>query len=386
MRNLLLAAIAALVPALSAQDFIHYKFDANCTNEVINYATGPQALASNGTLQTNSVISPFGAGLFGGCLAGGANLAPTYYNRVITGWNPGTQPIVGSLTMAWFMKLRSGASVGTTLCYMMGAPSGGFRLFTNGVAGTGLYQREIVPSGGNPGRDFVLPAATVNVQALAAAGWTHIAMVFDSTAQTANWYVNGISVLQLTGVPGASITLAGPFQIGYYSSPSAYDIDEFFMSLRALTAAEVLVLSLTPRAGDGDYTSGIASQCGAGNVVVASSGGPPTIGNLGYALTVTATTPSIYLLLAGFDRCLYGGVIPLPLDGTPILPLLNGCWILADAPILLNGVSLGVPDTIPIPIAATVGPGTVIYTQALGLDMTTFASSMSNGFATSIGN
>ena len=54
MRNLMLAAIAALAPALSAQDFIHYKFDANCTSEVINYATGPQALASNGTLQTSS--------------------------------------------------------------------------------------------------------------------------------------------------------------------------------------------------------------------------------------------------------------------------------------------------------------------------------------------
>ena len=104
MRNLMLAAIAALAPALSAQDFIHYKFDANCTSEVINYATGPQALASNGTLQTSSAISPFDVGMFGGCLAGGANLAPTYYNRVITGWNPGTQPIVGSLTMAWFMK------------------------------------------------------------------------------------------------------------------------------------------------------------------------------------------------------------------------------------------------------------------------------------------
>jgi len=331
------------------------------------------------------VISPFGTGMFGGCLAGGANLAPTYYNRVITGWNPGTQPIVGSLTMAWFMKLRSGASVGTTLCYIMGAPSGGFRLFTNGVAGTGLYQREIVPSGGNPLRDFVLPAATTNVQALAAAGWVHIAMVFDSTAQTANWYVNGSSVLQLNGVPGASITLAGPFQVGYYSSPSAYDIDEFFMSLRALSAAEVLVLSLSQRAGDGDYTSGIPSQCGAGNVVVASSGGPPTIGNLGYALTVTATTPSIYLLLAGFDRCLFGGAIPLPFDGTPILPLLNGCWVLTDAPVLFNGTALGGPETIPLPIAATVGPGTAIYWQALGIDITTFASSMSNGFATSIG-
>lgn len=45
------------VPAV-AQDFIHYKFDSGCTTEVVNYATGPQALAANGVLQSNSAISP----------------------------------------------------------------------------------------------------------------------------------------------------------------------------------------------------------------------------------------------------------------------------------------------------------------------------------------
>lgn len=391
MRSLPLAALAAFCATATAQDFIHYKFDANCTNEVINYATGPQAFPDNGTLQSNSAISPWDIGLFGGCLAGGANSAPTYYNRVVTGWNPGTQPITGSLTIAWFMRQRAGSVLGTGLNYLFGAPSGGHRMFTNGVAGTSLLQREILVSGGNNGvRDFQLPVATTNIQALAAAGWTHVAMVIDSTAQTADWYVNGTSVFQLTNVPGALINLAGPYMIGAYTTSatgagSAYDIDEFLISLRAYSAAEILGLSLAPKAGDGDYTSGTLTQCGAGNVTLSSSGGAPAAGNLAYSLDVGATTPSLYVLLAGFDRCLYGGAIPLPLDGTPLTPLLNGCWILADAPVTLSGVVLGPPSNIALPIPATVPPGFAIYSQALALDAATFATSMSKGFATSVG-
>ncbi|MEO6597141.1 MAG: LamG-like jellyroll fold domain-containing protein [Planctomycetota bacterium] len=390
MRHLLTATIAA-VSSLTAQDFIHYKFDANCTTEVINYATGPQAFPGNGALQTNSAISPFDTGVFGGCLAGGANIAPTYANRVVSGWNPATQNITGSVTIAWFMRQRAGSSLGTTLNYLMGAATGGFRLFTNGVAGTALVQREILVSGGNSGvRDFQLPATTTNVQALAATGWIHVAIVVNSTAQTADWFINGASVLQLTNVPGALIALTGSFMIGGYTAAigagSVFDIDEFLISLNAYTPAEILALSLAPRAGDGDYTSNIPSQCGAGNIVLGSTGGRPFLGNTNYALTVAAATPSLFLVLAGFNRCLYSGSIPLPLNGTPLLPLLNGCWLLADAPVLANGAVTAGPVNLPLAIPpSTSNLGTGIFTQALGIDLGTFATSMSSGFATGIG-
>jgi hypothetical protein len=391
MHLLPLAALALFCATATAQDFIHYKFDANCTSEVINYANGPQAFAANGQLQSNSTSSPWDVGVFGGCLAGGANVAPTYYNRVVSGWNPSLQPITGSVTIAWFMRQRAGSTIGTTLNYLLGAATGGHRLFTNGVAGVSLLQREILVSGGNSGaRDFQLPVATTNIQALAAAGWTHVAMVIDSTAQTADWYVNGTSVFQLQNVPGALINLAGSYMVGSYSTAatgagSVYDIDEFLISLRAFSAAEVLALSTSPKAGDGDYTSGIAAQCGAGNVTLSSAGGAPVAGNLAYSLDVAATTPSLYVLLAGFDRCTFGGALPLPLDGTPLAPLLNGCWILADAPVTLAGVVLGSPSNIALPIPATTPLGFGLYSQVLALDGTTFATSMSSGFASSIG-
>lgn len=394
MRFTPLAALAATCAIATAQDFIHYKFDANCTNEVINYATGPQALASNGLLETNAAVQ-WDTGVFGGCLAGGTIApSPNTYNRVVTGWNPATQNITGSLTMAWFMRQRS--SPGTTLYYMAGAPTGGFRLFTNGVAGQGLYQRVLLASGGNGvnasiANDFYLPAATTNVQALAAAGWVHIAIVVDAAASTADWYVNGTSVLQLTNVVGgALINAAGPFMLGAYTTSltgagSPYDIDEFVMSLRAYAPQEILALSLAQKAGDGDYVSGTTSQCGAGNVTLASSGGAPFAGNAAYSLDVSATTPSVYVLLAGFDRCVYGGVIPLPLDGTPLTPLLNGCWILADAPVTLGGFTAGPPTANPVPIPAATPPGFALFTQVLALDAATFATSMSKGFATHVG-
>ena len=374
-----------------AQDLIHYNFDSGCTTEVINLAAGAQAIAANGVLQSNSTLSPWDQGKFGGGLAGGSNIATTYYNRIDTGWNPGTQPLNGDLTIAWFMRLRSGAGVGASLNYVMGAPSGGIRLFTNGVAGTGLVFREILQAGGNNSvRDFQLPAATTNIQTLAAANWVHVAIVVDSTAQTANWFIDGSSVFQLTGVPAAQMSLAGPFTLGSYSTAttgagSSYDLDEFLLSNRALSAAEILALSVAPRAGDGNYSSNAPSQCGAGNVVLGSTGGAPAEGNAAYSLTVSPATPSLFLLLAGFDRCQFAGSIPLPLDGTPLLPLLNGCWILADAPVILNGVAAAGAVTVPLPIPSATA-GISIYTQALGLDIATSATSMSNGFATSIGN
>ena len=78
-------------------------------------------------------------------------------------------------------------------------------------------------------------------------------------------------------------------------------------------------------------------------------------------------------------------MIPLPLDGTPLLPLLNGCWILADAPIMLSGFTAGPPSGIPLPIPVGTGMNLGIYTQVLGFDASTLATTMSSGFATSIG-
>jgi hypothetical protein len=379
-------AVSTLSSLVQGQDFIHYKFDSPCTTEVINYATGPSALPGNGVLETTSTISPWQGGMFGGALAGGAAVAPTFYNRVRTGWDPSTQPVTGSLTIAWFLRKRN--APGTALGYLMGAPSGGFRMFTNGVAGRGLYQRIILAGGGNGvnatiANDFYLPATAADVQTLAAAGWVHIAMVIDAVAQTATWYVNGAQALQLTGVPGALINAAGPFQVGYYSSPSPYDTDEFLMSFRAYTPAEILALSLLPQAGDGDYLSNTAAQCG--TLGLGSFCGRPSIGNAGYGLSINTAATGLWVLLFGFDRCTFGGAIPLPFDGGLLSPIAAGCQVLTDIATTASGLAVGnanVPLVIP-PVSAFAGLN--IYSQAGLIDFATNAVSASNGLAISIG-
>lgn len=381
MRTTTLLATTLLTAAIAtAQDFIHYKFDSTCTNEVINYATGPQALAANGVLESTLTGPSYVSGMFGNALSGSPTTAT--YNRVRTGWNPSTQSITGDCTMAWFMRLNSSPS--TSLLYIMGAPSGGFRLFTNGVAGTGLVQREILASGGNiAARDMQLNA--VNVQQLAAAGWVHIAIVIDSTSQTASWYVNGQLAQQLTNVPGANIVLAGPFTIGYYSSASIYDIDEFLLSLRAYTPAEILALSLAPQAGAGDYDSDITSQCG--SLLLADTGGRPAVGNVTYALSVTGSAnPSLLLLPLGFSRCSLAGVLPLPFDAGTVLPAASGCYLLADNFTTLTSVTSAATTAIPLPVVPLPSlTGLGLFGQAVTIDVATSQVAMSNGFAIGIG-
>ncbi len=379
MRTTLLVAVA-LAPALSAQTFLYYKFDSPCTNEVVNFASGPSS-KGNGALEQNSG-TPWVAGAINGGLSGG-NASTGIYNRVRSSWVPSAAPLTGDLTLAFFAKLRTPF---TSTNYLSGTSTSGHRLFTGGVAGQGLLQREVVTSGPS-GVDVPLPASAANFQSLTAAGWTHFALVVDSVAGTAQWYVNGLAVHLVSGVGPALIDSTGNYLVGHWASTNEcnYDLDEWILDNRAYSAAEVMALSVSTRGADAAYTSGIPSQCGAGNVGLGSAGGTPAAGNVAYSLVVTANTTSLYVLLAGFDRCNFGGTVPLPLDATPLLPLLNGCWILADAPVTLAGVVAGSPAVTPLPIPPG-APMTTIYSQALGIDAATFASSMSNGFASSIGH
>lgn len=306
---------------------------------------------------------------------------------MLTGWDPSVRPITGDFTMAFFMKL--GATPPSPF-YIMGAPSGGVRLFTAGIAGRGLYQRQILASGGNGlnatiANDFYLPASVADIQTLAAAGWVHVAMVVDATAATATWYVNGLQVLQLTSVVGgANIFNVGNFQVGYYSSASAYDLDEFLISLRAYTAPEILAMSMAPRAGDGDYTMNAPTQCG--TLGLGSAGGPPTIGNANYSLQVMTSANGLFSVLLGFDRCFLGGTVALPIDAGMLAPIAAGCQLLADPASTLGGVATGTNAFAPLPIP-NIGAfaGVNVYSQAVLLDFLTTTLAASNGFAIGVG-
>lgn len=379
----LLAPCILLTTSLTAQNLMHYKFDERCGAEVVNFAPG--TTLGNAAIVTTEAGGPdaarvagqFDQAMTGAFFPGGA--PKTYLD---TGWAPVST--TGSFSFAMWLRNRPGNPASIPFCYLFGAttatgaPLANFRLFT-----------------GSSGRLFLsgFPGAATSAANLSAqlnAGWVHVACTVDGSAMQATWYVNGVadpavSFTQPVFLAGSNFAI-GARETTSGSNPSPLDTDEFLFTESVWTPTEVLALSLAPRAGDGDYTSGTTTQCGAGNVVLGSTGGAPALGNLAYSLTVTTTTPSLFLLLAGFDKCNFGGSVPLPLDGTPLLPLLSGCWILADAPVTLSGVTTAGPTTLALPIPATVPVSTHIYTQVLSLDLATFASSMSSGFVSSTGS
>lgn len=377
-------AVAALAAAavLPAQDFLLYKFDSGCTAEAINYATGPAAFAGNGVIET-TLGSPWVPGVFNSGLSGG-NATTGAYARVRSGWMPSLAPLSGDLTVAFWARERT--PPGTALNYLSGtSAAGGHRLFTNGIANRGLYQRNIVSSGPT-GVDVALPDTAADFQTLTAAGWVHIALVVDSVAATAEWFVNGASVHVIAGVGGGLINSSGEYLVNFQASSneSNYDIDDYLLSNRAYAAAEILQLSLAPRAGHGPYLSGTPGTCGSARLE--GAGGAPVLGNAGYGIELETTATGFYVLLFGFTRCSLGGAIPLPIDAGTLTPLASGCWLLTDPIGNSSGVAAGVPVTTPLPIPMSgVFSGFNLYCQAALLDAVTSRLHVTNGLGVSIG-
>lgn len=373
---LLAVAPLLLAPLALAQDRILYKFDGACTNEVINHA--PLGYG-NGTL-TVGYGTGFAAGRFAGGL--GAGNGPTAARNVVdTGWAPATTAWTGDVTIAFWARQETPFT--TTLSYLFGMSANGFRLFTNGAAGRGLFLRGLTSGSG----DLALADTVVDFQSLANGNWVHVAVSIDDTAHIATWYVNGAAVQAVPGAPDVQIDSPGTLLVGGYgsSSLSSYTLDEVLFSQRLYSAAEVAELATGTRAGFGAYSSGTTTQCNPGLVALDSTGGRPFFGNLNYALRVTATVPQLWLLLYGETRCTLGGVVPLPLDGGLLVPALAGCQVLAD-PLLLvqGGVMPGSPAPIPLPISTALPSGASAFCQVLGLQANGDVA-MSNGFTVSVG-
>jgi len=384
--TILLSALVATATVSAQGDILKYKFDSGCQGDVINYATGPQAqgpgtLVTGGTLPTGfSSWEPNGR--FGGALTGGSNVSgSSYYNRVESGW---LNPVVsGDLTLAFWMRQRN--SPGTGLSYIWGG-AGSLRMFTNGIANSGLYQREIVTGGaGNPnGRDLEL---TTDVQSLAAAGWVHIALVVDGTANTATWYIDGQQDSQIVGVGQADINETGEVNVGMHaltSSVSSYDLDDFLLSNRAYSAVEILGLFTETPSGAGTYDSGVTSQCGSTTLDTMNT---PAVPSTNFMLNVNTAATGFRSIVIGFSRCDFaGGAFSLPAAGSMLSPLAAGCSVLTSADVLsLDNVGSGsYMETLAIPNDNNLR-GLTVYAQAVVLDAPTRTVEMSNGVGIGLG-
>lgn len=362
---LLLAA--APLPA-QGTDILFYRFDESYGTSVINYAAGSPAPAEGTiiSLLPGTPQASWAPGRFGGALAGSI-ASPNQYNRVDTGWIPGTW--TGSLSWAMWVELAY-SQPAPSLCYVAGSPTANqFRVFTGT---SGLFF--------TAGLGYASQSSTANVYQLASQGWVHVAYVADAASLTSVYYINGIAEAPRTITAAPTWTSPVPFTVGQQlvTSPgSVFHIDEFLLTGRVLSAAEVLALASSSRAGDGRYAGGC------GGMTLASTGGPPTVGNLLYGLQLTSPTVGICLLGIGTNRSSFSGV-PLPFD---LGSSLGGGPCLLDTSFESTlFLALGPTASVGLPIPPNQAlSGFTVYAQAPGiLGGSTFA--MSNPFSIGVGN
>lgn len=356
-------------PSLPAQkEILYYKFDETGGTKVVNFTPPTSPAPREGTLVTTDVTG-FAPGRFGAGALRGAT-SSSIRSHIDSGWD-GT--FSGDFTIAWWMRQRTAPS-GTSYVFDLGnLPSSqqSFRCFTGGVASRGLYLRWW---GGTP-TDLTLG---YDLQTAAAAVWVHVAIVVDSTAGTAIWYIDGKAhtTIPITGSANV-VTGTQNFFVGFYTQftgPTYYDMDEFRFLNRAAVMPEILAWSLIAPGAEGSFGKG----CGH---TLAGAGTRPSIGNSSYALTL-AGAPGAGLLAIGRNRSSLSG-IPLPIDLGLAIPGLGGCLFHSSMDLTLAVV----PGNIPLPIPGDsflLGVG--LYCQAVLVTPTHTGWSSSNALALSIGN
>ena len=356
--------------ALQAQELIYYKFDEGYGSKVINYAAN-SPVPAEGTITTNKAGAPPSSwigGKYGTALAGGSQ-GPSVYNFVTSGWAPSG---LNALTVAAWVRVPP--TTATPQTYLWGATP--FRSYT--ISGA------MLTTGFNSGQYVT---STGNVLALAKAGGVHVALVLDGTAMTATYYINGVGENPITLTSAVNVTSSG-FWVGSDSATrtsatalvNVYDIDEFVLQAKAMTAAEIAALAGSARAAEGKYAGGC------GGLTLAGSCARPTVGNLLYQLSLSSSYAGPFSIMVGSNRASLGG-IPLPFDLSLVIAGIGTCMIDSSLDLFSTGGAKGVGATnvaFPIPNLPTIS-GLTIYLQAPALGSPTVLS-VSNPFAVGIGN
>lgn len=371
MQNSILACgFALLGTALNAQNLIHYRFDEGYSNNVINYAKGSPA-PTEGTIastMTGGAPASWAPGKYGTALAASIQIpTPVQYNYVKSGWNPGT--LSGSMSFACWLKTNP-ATPNPSLTYLLG--NGTLRAYT--AAGA------MLTTGWNAAGQYVTSKASVFT--LAKQGWQHIALVLDGSTMLATYYWNGVAEPPIV-MTGPVLATGSYLYVGTYGPltyPSVYDLDDFIFANRAMTAAEIAGYAANSPAADGAYGSG-----GCGGVTLGSAGGPPTVGNFLYQLTLASGFAGSFSIGLGSNRASLGG-IPLPFDLGTVIGGIGTCMVDSSLDLLSLSGGKGPGSTsvgLPVPANPAIS-GLTLYLHALMLGGSASVN-LSNGFAVGIG-
>ncbi|MBE0638110.1 MAG: HYR domain-containing protein, partial [Bacteroidales bacterium] len=205
-------------------ELLYYHFNDSGTS-VINLASNPPAGTETATIIGG--LSQGGSGICDGSLIGnGGSSANDYLN---THWSPNLNGT------SWTLSFKtSNIPTSSTLFYILGDQNaGGFRCFTNGVAGPDNW----LLRGGIT--DVLVPGgATMDPHT--------ITFVYDQSLGNIKAYLDG-DLVNTVAQSAANIVGSGPFKVGAYSSstglPSGGMMDDFRLYSRALSFDEVLKLN-----------------------------------------------------------------------------------------------------------------------------------------------
>ena len=316
--------------AAKAGETIYYKFNEAGGGLVTNYPSAPAGSWTPGKYRT--------------ALLGGVQAPTRQHNRVETGWAPGSY--TGSLTIAAYLRVPANTPT-PGLNYLLGVPvSGQARFFSGGS------QKVIAPGFTN-----ATLFTTAQVFALAKAGWVHLALVIDSTANTATYYVNGVAETPIT-ITRVSVA-ATTFNVGQQVpslGPSVFHSDEFCLLTCAATAAEFMAWSTR---ADAAYGKG-------GGATMVSMMGVPSVGNVNYALEAKGASNRSGSLAVGLKRDAIGP-LRLPFDLGTILSVLAGCsWETITVLVLAFTTDNSGRSALPLPIQNNpTFASQVLYSQAI---------------------
>jgi len=366
MRNLFpILFLGVAAAAAPCQNELHYRFDGNCGLEAIQFGTAPIGPANIVT----TAPSPWGPGQFGSGLAASDRSAPNE-TRVVTGWNPGA--LTSDFSFSAWIRNHPGNPIPLSFGYLWGAGGTEIRCFT-GSAGNLL----VSGWGGS-----TLRTAT-DLNSALGAGWVHVALTVDQTANVATWWINGVAepTISLTSAPTYTIN---EFVINAQSptgTTSPLDIDDFVFALRVFSPGEVTALFTTSPAGAGPF----GASCANGTLSTSSA---PVVGSPGFQLSLSDPNGSLGWVLLGSDRCDLGpGVLSLPLDLTTVNPLLAGCigYVDTDIGTFVGTFTGGNADiALPIPNDPNLS-GFTAYAQGFVFDRTARTLRSTNALALGIG-
>jgi hypothetical protein len=376
---LLAALILALVAAGTAQDVIHYKFDAGGGKKVINYAGASGIAPREGKISHRSSYPNarlWIPGRFGHALMGDP-LGQEPQVRLDTGWSGA---INGSFTVAFFLKSRTPIPSSSAVSFVRTTNnSEGLTAGVSGVDGKLTFNWK---SAGSQIR------TTADVYKLSLHGWVHVALVVDATILYATYYVNGSPEIPMRCsnaiLPPSSLNT----RIGTFSAYGSFDVDEFRVRFGTATAAEIKAWATQNPAADGAYGQGCWPK---GRPVLLDSNsdrhGPPAVGNNHYAIELYGLPGSTFVLGLGTNR-LSLGATPLPLDLGFVDPVLKGCnWESSGDVAWLHGAippagRVNLPFPVPA-ISALIG--ITLYSQAVLYSPVLKRYMATNAFAAAIG-